>query len=738
MFSINMKYIHANTCLQMWLVMLIIICFCFGLCIACWEEEKTALIQIRDSIGNQPGSLLSSWLYDDCCQWDGVDCSPTTSRVARIFLYYVREEEQFPWSPDLSLFAQLTELQELVLQGNKISELAVPEALCNLSSLQKLDLSDNSIEGQVHPCWGNMPSLRILILSKNAFQGNPSSIFSNLTIIETIDVSHNHFQGPVPFSTFANLSKLRYLDLSYNQIEVETENPSWQPSFQLEYLLLADCNLNNKSNRDIPSFISTQYTLQTLDLSGNFFTGSIPIWMLHNVSSVLRLRGNMFSGNFPQSSRNVASPLVEFDISCNYFEGPLPLNISALYPRLYQFNVSTNGLTGTLPPSLGELASLQQLDLSNNKLEGKIPPRLTENSSLFYLNLSNNSLQGELLPRDCNMRQLRWLLLRDNNFVGSMPRCLSNSPLLLILDMGKNNLSGIISNRLPTFPNLGALLLGGNQIKGSIPMQLCQMKYIQILDLSNNNFLGNIPSCLSNNLVWKKKFQSSSWVPIDFTTKGHSYSYRGLPLTLMTGIDLSSNHLSDTIPSEIGTLSALHSLDLSHNVLTGHFPKSFQNLTNLESLDLSYNNLTGNIPWEIGQIDTLSFFSVAFNNLSGRVPFGQHLSTITEVSYIGNPNLCGEQLRKCSGEEGQGDGTDNNEDRRKEEIRHTEENGIVDEPLFFYSCVAMSYILGFWSVVAPLFICKNWRRRHYAAVDGCLDMFLQKIYVIHDMLFYRN
>ncbi|XP_028065308.1 receptor-like protein 8 [Camellia sinensis] len=486
-----------------------------------------------------------------------------------------------------------------------------------------------------------MPSLRILILSKNKFQGNPSSIFSNLTIIEKIDVSHNHFQGPVPFSTFANLSKLRYLDLSYNQIEVETENPSWQPSFQLEHLLLADCNLNKKSNHGIPSFISTQYTLQTLDLSSNFFAGSIPIWMLHNVSSVLRLRGNMFSGNFPQSSRNVASPLVEFDISCNYFEGPLPLNITALYPRLYRFNVSTNGLTGTLPPSLGELASLQQLDLSNNKLVGNIPSRLTENSSLWYLNLSNNRLQGELLPQDCNMRQLRWLLLRDNKFVGSMPLCLSNSPSLLILDMGKNKLSGNISNRLPTFPSLGALLLGGNQIKGSIPMQLCQMKYIQILDLSNNNFLGNIPSCLSNNLVWKKKFQSSSWVPIDFTTKG-------------------------------------------------------------------------------------------------RVPFGQHLSTITEVSYIGNPNLCGEQLRKCSGEEGKVGGTDNNEDRRKEEIRHTEENGIVDEPLFFYSCVAMSYILGFWSVVAPLFISKNWRRRYYAAVDGCIDMILQKIYVIHDMLFYRN
>ncbi|GMP29335.1 hypothetical protein CsSME_00004486 [Camellia sinensis var. sinensis] len=648
----------------------------------CLEEEKNTLLQIRDSMlfsmDSQPVSFFSSLDIDDCCRWDGVDCSLTTNRVTRIFLHYTRDNNnynavQLSWSLDLSLIAQLQELQHLELRGSRIGSLVAPE-------------------------------------------------------------------GPVPLSSFAHLSKLHFLDLSYNPlIQVNTETPAWQPSFQLQHLSLAGCNLNHQSNdHGIPSFILTQHTLQTLDLSSNSLTGSIPVWMLHNVSSVLRLRSNMFSGNFPQGYRNVASPLVELDISCNHFEGPLPLNIDTLFPKLYNFNVSTNRLNGTIPPSLGELTNLHHLDLSNNQLVGKVPRHLTENSSLWYLNLSNNSLQGELLPQGCNMKQLRWFLVRNNHFIGSMPSCLSNSPSLSILDAGINNLSGIISNQLPTFPHLGALLLGGNQFEGHIPMQLCQMKNIQFLDLSNNFFLGNIPPCLNNNLVWRRKFQSSSWVPIDFTTKGNSYSFQGLPLTLMTGIDLSANHLSGIIPSEIGELHELHSLNFSHYHLTGLIPTSFENLTNLGSLDLSYNNLTGKIPREIGQINFLSVFSVAFNNLSGRIPFGQQLCTFTEHAYIGNPNLCGEPLqRPCSPEHQDPD--DNSKDHKKEE-RHMEEDGIIDEPLFFYSCVAISYVLGFWSVVAPLFISKSWQRRYYAAVDEYIDMFLLKLYLIHDMLLciYRN
>lgn len=244
---------------------------------------------------------------------------------------------------------------------------------------------------------------------------------------------------------------------------------------------------------------------------------------------------------------------------------------------------------------------------------------------------------------------------------------------------------------------------------------------LQFLDFSKNKFSGNIPSCLNNNSVWRKKFQANSWVPIDFTTKGNSYSYQGIPLTLMTGIDFSVNELAGAIPHEIGELSELHSLNLSQNLLTGHIPTSFKNLTNLESLDLSHNNLTGQIPPEIVQINTLSTFSVAFNNLSGRIPFNEQFSTSSESSFQGNQKLCGEQLqRKCSG-------NDNENDGGKENPNERAEDSVLDNHLLFYSLVFISYAVGFWSVIAPLCISSNWRRKYFATVDGWIEYLSDKL-----------
>ncbi|CAK7324984.1 unnamed protein product [Dovyalis caffra] len=430
---------------------------------------------------------------------------------------------------------------------------------------------------------------------------------------------------------------------------------------------------------------------------------------------MLRLRSNSFVGEFPHASQNKSLTLRELDISCNLLEGPLPSTINVFLPNLYAFNASSNQFAGTIPPSFGEMQKLEHLDLSNNRFSGVIPNGLTKNSPFWYLNLSNNSLGGELLPKDCKMTELKWLQLHHNHFVGNMPGCLSNSLSLFLLDVRHNNLSGIISDEKIAFAELGALLLGVNRFGGSIPRQLCRKQKLHLLDLSNNNFSGSIPSCLSNNLSWREKFEENSWVPIDFTTKGNSYSYRGIPLTLMTGIDLSGNQLTDTIPVQLGELLELMSLNLSHNLLTGHLPASFQNLTNLDSLDLSHNKLTGHIPSEIGQLSSLGTFSVAYNDLSGRIPFELHLSTFSYSSYIGNPKLCGEPLSKeCSD-----DYTHDNEDDEKE-------GGLINEPLFFYSFIFIAYAFGFWSVIAPLCLSKNWRRKYYATIDRWTSCCFQK------------
>ena len=71
----------------------------------------------------------------------------------------------------------------------------------------------------------------------------------------------------------------------------------------------------------------------------------------------------------------------------------------------------------------------------------------------------------------------------------------------------------------------------------------------------------------------------------------------------VTGLDLSEESLSGSIPSELGDLLELTRLDLSDNSLTGEIPRELGNLTNLTELRLSGNNLTGCIPEALRDVE---------------------------------------------------------------------------------------------------------------------------------------
>eukprot|EP00268_Persea_americana_P019437 TRINITY_DN1995_c0_g1_i8.p1 TRINITY_DN1995_c0_g1~~TRINITY_DN1995_c0_g1_i8.p1 ORF type:complete len:1007 (-),score=91.81 TRINITY_DN1995_c0_g1_i8:524-3544(-) len=550
----------------------------------------------------------------------------------------------------------LTSLTVLELSNNTLRGSNTMRGFCNLRNLEELDIEGNSFECSLHPCFGNMHRLSTLNLPHNKFRGTiPPSIFSNLTMLASISISQNQFSGLMSFSNFANLSELLFVDLSENtQLEVETESPTWVPTFQLYHLLLNNCILNKRSNNDIPSFISTQHVLETLNLGHTFLQGTIPSWLFYNFTvEYLNLKGNSLEGPFPKSIGYNNSMLHELDISNNKISGELPPNMGALFPNLVLLNISTNELRGAIPLSVSELQNLKTLDLSQNKLSGQMPQGLTRNTSLKFLKLSNNKLQGNVVSKFSNMTELVVLLLDNNNFTGTITSFMLTSPSLIILDLRENNLSGSIPNWLGSLVNLALLLLGRNFFDGSIPPELCQLQNLHILDLSNNKISGSIPHCLSNISSWMTEApiqideslgpqfehlmekgtissmdQPYTRMKTNLTVKGTMLTYEGLPFSLMTGIDLSMNQLINSIPFEMGNLKQLRFLNLSHNILSGHFPDSFQNLGNIESLDLSHNQLVGMIPAQIVRLYSLSIFNVAFNNLSGAYEANLVLSNV--------------------------------------------------------------------------------------------------------------
>ncbi|KAI3806202.1 hypothetical protein L1987_22099 [Smallanthus sonchifolius] len=127
-----------------------------------------------------------------------------------------------------------------------------------------------------------------------------------------------------------------------------------------------------------------------------------------------------------------------------------------------------------------------------------------------------------------------------------------------------------------------------------------------------------------------------------------------LPLGLencssMTGLDLSSNHLFGSLPTNITkVLGLLTTLDLSSNNFSGQIPAAFVNCSYLNVLKLDNNRFSGQIPLELGGLNRIKEFSVVNNLLTGPVPSFQN-GSIGAESYAGNPGLCGKSLSPCTG-----------------------------------------------------------------------------------------
>jgi hypothetical protein len=126
---------------------------------------------------------------------------------------------------------------------------------------------------------------------------------------------------------------------------------------------------NNSFEGQIPC---GQHSLDLLDLSHNSLSGSIPS-CLNLPAKHLRLQGNKLTGAVPKVFLNsYSSSLLTLDLSDNYFSGSIPHEIGAL-SDLRILLLRGNHFSGRIPNQLCWLNKLDIMDLSNNSLSGKIP-----------------------------------------------------------------------------------------------------------------------------------------------------------------------------------------------------------------------------------------------------------------------------------------------------------------------------------------------------------------------------
>ncbi|KAL5545723.1 hypothetical protein UlMin_005410 [Ulmus minor] len=252
----------------------------------------------------------------------------------------------------------------------------LPEFFANLSSLQVLLLSGNSLSGEIPASYKDM-GLTMLWLNNQRGGGmsGPIDVLTTMTSLRQLWIHGNQFSGAIPDS-IGNLTALKDLNLNGNNLAGLVPDS------------LAKLELNN------------------LDLSNNHFMGPIPNFKAINVSYK--------SDVFCQSKAGVpcnpeVMALIEFLDGLEY-----PLNLVSSWSgndpcggnwlgvrcdpsgKVTVINLPKFNLNGTLSPSVAKLDFLQQIRLENNHLTGSVPANWTSLKSLSLLDLTNNNISPPL------------------------------------------------------------------------------------------------------------------------------------------------------------------------------------------------------------------------------------------------------------------------------------------------------------------------------------------------------
>ncbi|XP_057435904.1 MDIS1-interacting receptor like kinase 2-like isoform X2 [Lotus japonicus] len=294
------------------------------------ESEANALLKWKQSLDNQSQALLSTWTGSDPCKWRGIQCDKSSS-ISRI------------------------SLANYGLKG------PVPRSLKNCSSIIRLRIEKNQIEGDIAQDFGVYPDLEIIDLSDNKFYGPISPKWGKCLNLNTLKLSNNNLSGGIPLE-LVEATKLGRLHISSN-------------------------HLTGK----LPKELGSLTQLAELEISNNYISGNIPAEIgLLQMLDTLDLGGNELRGTIPQEVMNLPR-LRNLNLSMNKIEGNIP---SQFTEALESLDLSGNLLNGIIPPNLGKLENLLMLNLSHNSLSGTIPS--TFGRTLDFVNISDNQLEGPL------------------------------------------------------------------------------------------------------------------------------------------------------------------------------------------------------------------------------------------------------------------------------------------------------------------------------------------------------
>jgi hypothetical protein len=294
----------------------------------------------------------------------------------------------------------------------------IPSDFCNMVNISVIAIDHNQLDGTVPPCVSSLADLSVFQVQNNILGGSIENAFNSAiqTSLTVIDISDNSITGTFPAEIFA----LRSLNSLASVKNCFTGSLSSDICIGLT-TSLETISLDglHSSTTCVTSYWDLLYPTEA-GTTGPMMIGTIPdcLYSLPHLNT-LHLSGNGFSGTIPDvNSSSLSKNLQDFSLSHNRLKGTIP-NWIQNYPFFLNVDFSYNKITGNINnftamsydysaddySTLHPNAQGATLDLENNRISGKVSSALhkVENIQILLGNVfecSNNLPEND--PNESN------------------------------------------------------------------------------------------------------------------------------------------------------------------------------------------------------------------------------------------------------------------------------------------------------------------------------------------------